>query len=152
MLTLSEQLKIVNDELKPDLVSDLLVDLTHASGINAARDFNPNHKTFDTVDNSDPSNPIAKNVDANAYLTKMLNATSKMISADSNGLVSLKIVMVSLISNATFSNGTIPITAQLIKDATKAEWEGFINDNIIKALELFAGVKVQEKTQYNSPE
>lgn len=153
-LNLSEQLQVISEDLKPDSVSDLLIDLTHASGVNAAISFNTGYKLFpitEVID--DPDNPgtditVSINELASSYLNKMLRATAKMISAESGGLESLRSVMASLISNAVI--GQIEITAALIIGATPAEWYGFINNNIIKALELFANVRIEEKTEYDA--
>lgn len=142
-LNLSEQLELNAGTLKPNDVSDGILELTHMAGLNAARDFNPNHKVFDTVDNTDPLNPIPINQDANQYLNKMLSATARMVITDSDGLRSLRSVMTSLIA----SEGVV--TPSVIANATEAQWYGFINDNIMTALELFAGVKVQEKAEYD---
>lgn len=141
-LTLSEQLQLTANTLKPDLVDDQLITLTHASGVNAARDFNTGYKIFATDDGQDP--PIPINQKALAYLNKMLSATAKMIAADSKGLNSLQSVMASLM--AEFPAATPVFIAGLIE----VQWYDFINDNIITALELFAAVRIEEKAEYDN--
>jgi len=149
-LTLSEQLQLTANTLKPDVVNDPLIDLTHASGVNAARDFNTGYKIFPTSEViDDPDNPgnditVSINTLASGYLNKMLGATAKMIAADSKGLYSLQSVMSSLIAKVTI------VTVPVIEGATEAQWEGFINDHIIEALELFAAVRIEEKAEYDS--
>lgn len=147
-LTLTEQLRVIDGTLKPTVISDPLISLTHASGVNAARDFNSGYKIFPTseeVDNGDgtfTTTPI--NTKASGYLSKMLSATAKMITSDSTGLNSLMIVMASLISKEEV------VTPQVIEGATIAQWEGFINDHIKPAMELFANVRIDEKSEYDA--
>lgn len=147
-LSLTEQLRVIDGTLKPTLVNDVLIDLTHASGVNFARDFNVSYKQFPTSEEVDDgqggtiTNPI--NTEANAYLNKMLGASAKMITSDSKGLTSLMVVMASLIAKVNI------VTAPVIEDATEAQWEGFINDHIIEALELFASVRIDEKADYTA--
>ena len=149
-LNLSEQLQVIQGTLKPTSVDDLLIDLTHASGVNAARDFNTGYKLFPIIEIiDDPDNvgefiSVPINTLASGYLNKMLSATAKMIAADSKGLISLMTVMASLMAEL------VSATPAFILGLTKDQWFGFINDNIITALELFANVRIEEKAEYDN--
>jgi hypothetical protein len=139
-LDLSEQLRLVDGTLKPTEETDSLITLTQASGTNFARDFAVNAKDVPPL--VDP--PVQADVDANAYLNKMLSASNRMITTDSKGNQSLFLVMCSLIAKVPV------VTTAMIIGASSDVWEGFVNDNIQVAIELFAGVKNEEKTAYDA--
>ena len=146
-LSLKEQLLVQRLELKPTAVEDSLIELVHASAINYARDFSTTYKQFDTVDGE--GNP--QNQKANSYLTKMLSASQRAITSDSSGRQALMVVMSSMIANITEFNGnSIEITPELIQGASSEHWEQFINENIQRAFELFANVRIDEKAEYNN--
>lgn len=142
MLNLKEQLEVQRGDLKPNSVEDKLIEITHVSGINFARDFAVTYKVFPTDDGGDPAQSI--NTLASAYLSKMLSATNRMITADSSAIQSLNNVMASLIANENVA------TESVILNATLEQWEGFVNNNIHTAFELFAQVRQEEKTEYDA--
>ena len=106
-LNLSEQLELNAGTLFPNSVTDNILELTHMSGLNAARDFNTGYKIFPTSEViDDPDNPgtditVSINQKAATYLNKMLSATARMVITDSDGLRSLRSVMTSLIADET---------------------------------------------------
>jgi len=139
-LTTTEQLDLMGNVLKPTSIGDkTLMEYAHASGLNYARDFNPSHKNFAPLGDT----PTQAEKDANTYLDKMLSATAKMIISDSKSLAALNGIMASLISEV------VSVTSNSIISATTSQWEGFINNNILEAIELLAGIRVQERIEYN---
>lgn len=138
-LSLHNQLRIQNGKLKPNAVSDALIETAHAASINFARDFQVGYKLFPTVDGE--GNPI--NQLATSYLNKMLSATTKAITSDSSAKVAVMVVISSLVAGKDY-------TVEQIEGATEAQWEGFVKINMQTAVELFANVKQEEKAEYDS--
>ena len=133
-LTLSEQLDVQAGTLKPAAVEDMLIDLAAAAATNFARDFNVSYKSFDGE-----ANP-----EAQGYLNKMLAANNRALRADSAAAQSLNRVISSLIADVEIA------TPAIIEAATQEQWFAFVNDNIEKAVELFAAVLIAEKTAYEA--
>jgi len=144
-LTLTEQQKLVDGEIHPPNKNlAAFATLVQLSGLNHARDFANQAKDFETVDNSDPANPISINQKAVAYLNKMMAVTSRMLSSDSKQNTALRNTMASLISKKA------EITEQQLKDGNRAYWEDLVETNIRKAMELFAGITKNERIEYNN--
>jgi len=116
-----------------------------------ANDFLETEKVFDTIDNTDPINPVSINQDANIYLNKMHNFAVRVLNMQANrqgGLVNsiqnaFIIVLVDLVPNLAIE--------QL------ADTEGFIQGNmealegVMKVVfERLSGVTQKEKQEYDS--
>lgn len=131
--SLHNQLRIQSGDLKPTAVTDELIETAHASSINFARDFQVGYKDFVAEDK-----PLATK-----YLDKMLSATSKAITSDSAAKVAVMVVMASLIADKDY-------TVAEIQGASESQWEGFVDDNMQTAVELFAKVRQDEKAEYDA--
>ena len=138
-LLLHDQLRIQNGTLKPEAVTDQLIETAHASSINFARDFQVGYKVFPTVDGEGaPINQLAT-----AYLNKMLSATSKAISSDSAAKVAVMVVISSYIAETVD-------TPEVIENLTESFWEMVIGQQMETTIELFANVRIEEKAEYDS--
>lgn len=141
-LNLAEEQKIIEGKeapFFPPSPSPALVNLSRNSAINFARDF-----AVGASNPEDETDPVKK-ANAQIYLDKMLNAVTRILAADSTAINSLLLVISSYIA------GDPIITPTLLASATTSNWEDFVNNNIKKAIELFAGVTNVEKDAYDNP-
>ena len=133
-LNLSEQRQIIDDSLKPTAVTTPLIDLVDAATVNFARVFMTTHKII----------PI-ETVTANErnYLQKMLVACTRAISEDARILASIRDLVASEIAAVVGNAG-------LIAPLTEDFWYTYVESSVDKGMEIFAGVMVEEKTDYDA--
>ena len=130
-LTALEQLKIVNGEegASPD-TTDLRT-LVKATAFIKAAEFQQTYKDVDSE-----TQPLAA-----SYLNKLFALNRQIIRGNSDE--SLFRVIVTII-------GAVPgVTLAIVQAATDTQWEVFVADNIMRAMEIVADVRKDEKTEYD---
>lgn len=139
-LTLTEQQDLLSGIYKPPSIT--LNQMLNLAVMNYALNFRENYTVFATVDgNGDPIN-----TDAQSYLSRMLRVCNRVVRQDTRQQVvsSFEQVMVSEIAT------TAAVTTTLLQNATDANWEQFVNTNILSAFEIVGGVLKAEKTAYDA--
>ena len=131
-LTALEQQRLISGELRPqqaDLRS-LVLQTAFMEGL----DFKRNYKEFDG----------SANAEAQSYLNKMFAVINSGIRGNSNTQDGSFRIMVSII-------GAVPgVTIPIIEAATDSQWETFVEDNILEALEVVADIRKDEKAAYDA--
>lgn len=129
-LTVLEELQILNHSVGPSVI---LEDLIHQIAMGEGIKFYIGYKVFDgTIE-----------VLAQSYLDKLLGIIARVNQVDSGTIKSLQKIIVSLIGDST-------VTWQQVQDATDAQWETFITDNMLRTFELLGRVLKSEKTTYDA--
>ncbi len=134
-LTTVEELEVLAETISPP--TSIMSELTHQIALQTAIVFMENAKIFDVLDNSTP--PISINAKAAAYKDKMITICQAATRAS---VKSLDAIIVSIM-------GTTVTKAQLT-GASNEEWVTFIEDNMIKAFEIAASIRRQEKIDYDA--
>lgn len=127
-LTLTEIQLINNGIPKPEATS--LRDLTALAGIRHYNWFEANKAA------TDPETL------ARAYVDKMLNVTRQMVTRN---VETAKTVTLNLIVTAGNTTNYEDVQAY-----STTQWEAFVENNIVTALEVAAGITTEEKTAYNA--
>lgn len=140
MLTYTQRKQIQEGEVGPDIpLSKLMVLVATDFAIN----FRESVKSFGTVDNTDPDNPVAINSDASQYKSRLMNLCNQILNADRGGLLnSFTRVFVTILGRTNY-------TYTQISGASQSQWESFLNDKILEIAEHMAGVSKEGKTEYD---
>lgn len=134
-LSALEQIKIVNGEVSPSQTD--LRTLVKQSGYIFGTSFQQNYKEIPQ------SAPLTEaETLANSYITKMMNLVRTSLRS-TNADDSLYRVMISLIGESN-------VTFEQVQQATDLQWEAFVQDQSDEAFEIFADIRRDEKTAYNS--
>lgn len=128
-LTALEQQKLISGEVRPEATD--LRSLVKQTAFIEGVDFYDNYKEFDT----------AVNPEAASYLNKMF-AIIKAGIRDQQTDGTFR-VMVAII-------GQVATDLQQVENATDAQWEAFVSANIVKAMEIVADIRKDEKTAYDA--
>lgn len=127
-LTLTEQIKLYNGVPKPDETS--LAELVSIAGLKHYNWFSENKKETD-------DETLAR-----AYSDKMSSFAVGFTSTDLSIAKTVTRVLCSVVAN------TYQYTA--IESYNTQQWENLVNDNVVTALEISAGITLGEKTAYNA--
>ena len=131
-LTALEQQKLISGEVSPNQTD--LRSLVKQAGFIKGLEFKRNYKEFDMVSEAK----------AASYLNKMFSIINSGIRGNGQTQEGAFRIMVAII-------GSVPlITLPIIESATDAQWEQFVADNIIEALEIVADVRKDEKAAYEA--
>ena len=130
-LTATEQLRLINGEVKPP-ETDLLT-LTHQTAFIYAKSFYDNYKEFEGG-----ANPLAQE-----YLNKMFGISDSVLHNYSDTIERVNRMVVVII-------GTVAADIATVEAATQSQWEGFVLDQMDEALEYVSSVKRNEKAEYTS--
>lgn len=128
-LTALEQLKLVSGEVKPE-ATDLRT-LVKASAFIYAANFQFGSKVFDE----------SSELDATSYKSKMYALVRRIISGNADE--SIFRVIVTIIGQAATD-------LVQVQNATDAQWEVFVSDQIDEAMEIVADIRLNEKTAYDA--
>ena len=149
MLTYLER-KQIQEGNRPDIG---LVKLIALIALDFAVDFRENCKQFETVDNTDPENPVAINTDANRYKQQMLNLCGRVINSDSSLVNSALKLFITILGRTNY-------TYSQISEASETQWVNFIKtgnpanatgyDGIKLIFEHIAGTSNEGKTEYDN--
>lgn len=130
-LTTTEQVSILNGTEKPPSGYGLRA-LVKQTAVEHSNSILTSYKLFDAV-----ANPLAK-----TYLEKLLNVVDEVSGLRESTFAALEATLVSLYA----VGGTI--TA--VQNATDAQWEEFLSDNIARAFEVASDVRQNEKSAYDA--
>ena len=143
-----EQLEIIKGTISPP--SSSLPQLIRAMSGNHALSFTQNVKDFpttqttvETIDGVDTDVESAINTDASSYKRKVLDLCNRVLN-DERGIIN-KIISINI---SIISDGVNDI--DVVKNATDAQWENFLNPYVFEAIEVLARVSASEKAEYDS--
>lgn len=130
-LTVLEQLQIINGTVAPPGGTPLK-DIVEQIALNEVVNFYSTAKTIDSI-----TQPLA-----NMYLNKM-NSLATMLNSNSESYTPrvIKILIGIYADVGDFAT---------VQAATDNQWITFLENNILKTLEILANVLPSEKTEYNS--
>jgi len=130
-LTATEQLKLINGEVKPP-ETDLL-ELTHQTAVIYAKSFYDTYKEFDGA-----TYPLAQE-----YLNKMFGVSNGLLHNYADVIDRVNRMVIVII-------GDVAPSLAVVENANQTQWEGFVLDQMDEALEYVSGVKRNEKEEYMS--
>lgn len=131
MLTATEQLKLMSNEVKPP--SNDLLTLVQQTATIYAKTFSDDYKEFDPV-----TYPLAQ-----VYLQKVYGVANQVFRQNIDTIKSLNRITVVLIGDSSY-------TLAQVEAADDSGWETFILDNMDESFRLLGAVKKDEKTEYDS--
>ena len=131
-LTALKQQKLISGEVSPNQTD--LRSLVKQTGFIKGLEFKRTYKEFDTE----------VETKAASYLNKMFSIINSGIRGNGQTQEGAFRIMVAIIGSVT------SITLSIIESATDAQWEQFVADNIIEALEIVADVRKDEKAAYEA--
>ncbi len=141
-ITSITQIKLITGEVSPpETTFDALI---HQTAYMFAINFYNTYKEFETVDNTDPENPVQINVKANAYLTKMFNVCQQALTSNSDAIKRLTRLMSVIIGEVISDEAAL----DGMHNANKAIWESFTASKMDEAFEYYSNVRKDEKAGY----
>ena len=155
MLTYVEQQNVLNGVIQvPDIPLSNLMALV---AVDFAIEFRETVKQFETVDNTDPQNPIAINTAANQYKNTILGICGQVLNFERNhsgGLLNSFVrVFVGILGRSAF-------TYAQLEGATQVQWENFVKTGnpgsatgyagILEIFEHIAGTTIEGKAEYEA--